>query len=328
MHRRGCCCLWALVLLLVALCAAGLALASLATGPSAACERPDSGPPESGTSVRTLVSNGQERCYLLHVPSGGPPSEPVPLVLSLHGFAERPLYHEWITRWSRIADEQGFVVVYPQGTGRPLRWNSFSSVDTGGVDDVQFLRDLVAEVERLLNIDRQRVYVNGLSNGGAMTHRLACEASDLVAAAGMVAAPVGELPDGCTPPRPVPVIAFHGTADRVVDYQGAGSTDASEVEGLTRAHFSYLPAPQWTADWAARNGCAPEPESIPPSGDASGVRYTGCNAGAEVVFYTIDGGGHTWPGGLPIPLVGKTSRDIDASQTMWQFFSRFALAGQ
>jgi len=310
MRRRGFFFL-GLVVLLMALGAGGLVLASRLSGPSGACNRPDTGPPRPGTSVRTLVSLGQERCYLLHLPKGGMPEGQRALVLSLHGFAERPRYHEIITGWNRIADREGLVVVYPQGTGRPLRWTA---------SDVQFVRDLVAEVERLVSIDRQRVYVNGLSNGGAMTHRLACEAADLVAAAGMVAAPVAELPDGCMPSRPVPIVAFHGTGDSVVDYWGSPREPAPPG-----GSFSYLPAPVWTANWAARNGCAPEPESIPPSGDTSGVRYTRCEAGVEVVFYTIDGGGHTWPGGTPIPLVGKTTRDIDASEVMWQFFARFRL---
>mgnify|MGYP001034129977 CR=1 FL=1 len=310
MRRRGCCCLGLLVLLL-ALAAGAVILAVRFTGPSGACNRPDTGPPQPGTSVRTLVSLGQERCYLLHLPKGGLPAEPVPLVLSLHGLAERPRLHEMITGWNEIADREGLIVVYPQGTGTPLRW---------GAPDVQFLRDLVAEVEGMMSIDRQRVYVNGLSNGGAMTHRLACQAADLVAAAGMVAAPVAELPDGCTPSRPVPIVAFHGTDDPVVDYRGS-----SQGPDLPRVSFSYLPAPEWTANWAARNGCALEPESIPPSGDTSCVRYTGCEAGVEVVFYTIDGGGHTWPGGRPLPFVGKTSRDLDASEIMWQFFARYRL---
>jgi len=333
MRRRSCFWLWLVPLLLLILCAGGVALAAQATGPSGACRRPDTGPAQPGTSARTLVSNGQERCYLLHMPAGGLhsgslPAGPVPLVISLHGFAERPQYHVLVTRWNEIADAEGFVVVYPQGTGMPLRWNASSPRDAGGVDDVQFLRDLVADVDRLVSIDRQRIYANGLSNGGAMTHRLACEAADLVAAAGTVAAPVGELPDGCTPSRPVPIMAFHGTADPVVDYQGYSGSGSSWMDrlGLTRGGFSYLQAPQWTADWAARNGCAPEPESIPSSGDTSGVRYTGCSAGVEVIFYTVDGGGHTWPGGMPIPFVGKTSQDIDASETMWQFFTRFQLA--
>jgi polyhydroxybutyrate depolymerase len=326
MRRRGCC-LWLLVLLLLALFAGGLALAAWATGPSSACRRPDTGPPQPGLSVRTLVLNGQERCYRLHVPLGGLPPGPVPLVISLHGFAERPQYHAWVTGWNELADAERFVVVYPEGTGRPLRWNS-SSAPGAGVDDVQFLRDLVAEVESLVSIDRQRIYVNGLSNGGAMTHRLACEAADLVVAAGTVAAPVGELPGGCTPSRPVPIIAFHGTADPVVDYEGYSGPGSSWLErlGLTRGPSAYLPAPQWTADWAARNGCVPSPEPIPSSGDTSGVRHTGCDAGVQVDFYTVDGGGHTWPGGMPIPLVGKTSQDIDASETMWEFFTRYHLA--
>jgi polyhydroxybutyrate depolymerase len=328
-RRRGCCCLWLLALLLLLLCAGSLALAAWTTGPSGACNRPQSGPPQPGTSVRTLVSNGQERCYLLHVPSSGPPVEPVPLVLSLHGFAERPRLHVWMTGWNKIADEHGFVLVYPHGTGSPLRWNASGPAGDVDVDDVQFVRDLVAEVESLVRIDRRRVYVNGLSNGGAMTYRLACEAADLVAAAGTVAAPVGELPGGCAPSRPVPLVAFHGTADWVVPYEGDSGRGSSWPQrlGLARGHFSFLPARQWTAEWAARNGCSPTPEAIAPSGDTSGIRYTGCDAEAEVLLYSVDGGGHTWPGGLPLPLVGKTSRDIDASEIMWQFFSRYRLAG-
>lgn len=309
---RGCLLLLVLLLLLLGIAAGGLFLAARASGPSGACKRPDVGPPQPGTSIRTLISAGQERCYLLHLPEDGLPPGSLPLVLSLHGLAERPRYHELITGWNRIADREGFIVVYPQGTGTPLRWNA---------SDVQFLRDLVAEVETLVSIDRQRVYVNGLSNGGAMTHRLACEAADLVAAAGMVAAPVGDLPGGCTPSRPVPIMSFHGTADPIVDYEGSPG-----VAGPSERHWAYLPAPQWAADWAARNGCAPDPEPISAVGDTRGVRYTGCDAGVEVVLYTIDGGGHTWPGGVPIPLVGKTSRDVDASETMWQFFVRYELA--
>jgi polyhydroxybutyrate depolymerase len=114
------------------------------------------------------------------------------------------------------------------------------------------------------------------------------------------------------------MIAFHGTADQIVPYQGGASGD-----GETR-----LPVvPSWIAAHAELNGCSPSPAELAASGKASGVLYTDCTEGADVVLYTIDGGGHTWPGGEPLPewITGYTSPDIDATRVMWEFFSRFSI---
>jgi polyhydroxybutyrate depolymerase len=301
--------------------------AAWGVGPSAACRRPDQGPPQPGTSVRTLVSAGLERCYLLHVPPAYEPGSPVPLVFSFPGLAERPQFHQEISGWDEIADREGFVVVYPQGTGRPLRWNATATFDAEAVDDVGFFRDLVSELSDLLSIDPDRIYVNGLSNGGAMAYRLACDAADVVAAIGTVAAPISEPPGGCAPSRPVPLVAFHGTADPVVDYEGASRMAPSWASflGLRPGRIEYEPATAWTRAWAGRNGCSLDAAEIPTRGDASGLRYRNCRAGADVIFYTIAGGGHTWPGGAPIPIVGKTSTDVDASAIMWSFFQEHPL---
>jgi polyhydroxybutyrate depolymerase len=133
---------------------------------------------------------------------------------------------------------------------------------------------------------------------------------------GGVAGAYSAFGGGCVPSRPVPAILFHGTADRIVPYGGG-----------MRGAFPALE--DFAADWAARNGCDLTPVSIEGlTGDASGIRYGSCDEDAEVVLYTIDGGGHTWPGGGEIPsfLVGATTQDIDASATMWEFFERFPLA--
>jgi polyhydroxybutyrate depolymerase len=305
-------------------------LARVAIGPSLACQRPVTGPARPGTSARALLSGGLERCYLLHVPPGHDAARPAAVVFSLHGFASNAQPQEGLTGWSRLADRQGFVVVYPEGTSFPLRWNASPVFGSGDVDDVQFVKDVVTDLSRFLAVDPARVYVNGMSNGGFMSHRLACEAADTVAAIGMVAAGAADLPGGCAPTRPVPVIAFNGTDDPLVSYEGRVMERSMPEWLLALAELSpghtELPGVRtWVVDWAVRNGCAAPPQAVPALGDASGVRYVGCENDAEVVLYTIDGGGHTWPGGKPLPFVGKTSTDVDATATMWAFFEAHPL---
>ena len=162
-----------------------------------------------------------------------------------------------------------------------------------------------------------------------MTVRIGCEAADLVAAMGSVAGAVVSMED-CNPSRPVPVMAFHGTADPVVNYEGGDMRGwlLRWAAGVTNAPTYFVGAEDWVTTWAEGNGCDLAPESIPPQGDASGARYVECDGDAAVVFYTINGGGHAWPGGWPIPLVGKTSKDIDATTELWAFLQQYTLEGQ
>jgi polyhydroxybutyrate depolymerase len=221
------------------------------------------------------------------------------------------------------------LVVYPQGQKLPQRWNSGATWGDSDVDDVQFFRDMLDDLSSIAAVDRTRVYVNGFSNGGGMTVAFGCEAADLMAAMGTVAAAVVSTED-CSPSRPVPVMAFHGTHDPVVPYEGGDMRGwlLRWGAGVTDAPVYFVGAEDWVAIWAEGNGCEATPEVIPPQGDASGVRYLGCDEDAEVAFYTIDGGGHTWPGGWPIPFVGMTSKDIDATDELWQFFQGYRLEGQ
>jgi polyhydroxybutyrate depolymerase len=329
MCLRRCSCLLAgaaAILLVLAIVAAGV---YLLIGPSPACRGLPSGIVSPDTSAHKLVSDGRERCYLLYVPPSLDLTRPVPVVVSLHGFASNARTQELLAKWNGIADKEGFVVVYPEGTSFPLRWNSGGTVVSQKVDDVRFFRDVVTDLAKEVTVDRARIYVTGMSNGGAMTNRIACEAADVVAAVGTVAAVPMDTSQACTPQRPVPLIAFHGTADPLVKYEGATHQIPALLRrlGLKGVPFSYPAVESWIAGWAQRDGCSPTPESIPATGDASGIRYTDCRGGAEVVLYTIDGGGHTWPGGRAIPLVGKTSRDIDASATMWSFFQAHPMPG-
>jgi polyhydroxybutyrate depolymerase len=299
------------------------------TSPAIIFRNPAKGPALPGLTRRVLESGRMQRGYLLYVPGSYDPARPMPLVISLHGFASNPAGQKYLSGWETLAEKENFLVVYPQGTSSPLRWNASADLSTGQVDDVAFMRDLLANLRQLLNIDQSRIYINGMSNSGAMTTRLVCEMADVFAAVGIVSGPPVNIPGGCHPARPVPLIAFYGTADPLVKYNG-GTIDSSPATRLLRlpTHRGSLPpVKSWIEAWAQRNGCNLTPQILPGRGETSGVRYTGCQQEAEVVFYTIDGGGHTWPGGSPT-FVGKTSHSIDATSEMWGFFKTHAMTGQ
>jgi polyhydroxybutyrate depolymerase len=260
----------------------------------------------------SLVSAGERRAYLLHVPASYDPARPTALVIALHGFAEWPAHQAQISRWNDLADRHGFLVVYPAGTRFPMRWRAGGRLNAADpAPDVAFISDLIDRLAADYNIDGTRVFANGLSNGGGMSFVLACELSERIAAVGLVAGAYGYAWEQCEPARPVPAIVFHGTADPIVPF--TGGDDSRYSAGLPDIA-------QWVGTLAALNGCRAEPIGLPASGAASGVAYAGC--AADVVFYTIAGGGHTWPGGeaLPEVLTGVTTQDIDATQLMWDFF--------
>jgi polyhydroxybutyrate depolymerase len=147
---------------------------------------------------------------------------------------------------------------------------------------------------------------------------LSCDLSELIAAIGTVAGAYSLPWNECNPSRPVPAIVFHGTADPIVPYQGGVSGDS---------RFNFPAILSWVEELAGRNGCQGAPQEFPANGEASGVRYGDCTNNADVVFYTIAGGGHTWPGGKPLPefITGRTTRDINATRTMWDFFEQHPL---
>lgn len=263
-----------------------------------------------GLSNEKLTFGGLQRRYLLYVPATYDPSQATPLVFSLHGFVSNPEQQQQFSAWETVADKEPLIIVYPQGTGFPTRWNAGDSsyIGESTVDDVGFLRQIVATVSASLCIDPSRIYTSGLSNGGGMSNRLACQASDMIAAMGGVAGAYS--PIDCAVTRPVSIIAFHGTSDPIVNYHGDTSQNLPDIQ-------------TWAAAWAKRDQCAAQPEPIAATGDASGIRYTGCAGNAEVVLYTIEGGGHTWPGSsFKLDFLGKTSSDINATAVMWEFFKQ------
>jgi polyhydroxybutyrate depolymerase len=266
----------------------------------------------------TIVSSGLRREYLLYVPVSYDRNRPTPLVITMHGGAMWPAAQKEASQWNRVADEHGFIVVYPSGvSGRgPRAWRAGGG--PGLLRDVQFISDLIDTLRVSYNIDPTRIYANGLSNGGGMAFVLSCTLSGRIAAVGVVA-PAIFLPwSACTDRRAVPMIAFHGTADRAVPYNGGTSWVAPNV-------FPNIPA--WTATWARRNRCGTSPVESVVAADVSRREYTHCADDAAVVLYTVQGGGHTWPGGGPLPewFVGRTSNSIDASSQMWAFFREHRL---
>jgi polyhydroxybutyrate depolymerase len=265
-----------------------------------------------------IISSGQKRTYILHVPGSCDRTRPAPLVISLHGAAGWPAQQMDMSQWNRQADEQGFIVVYPSGDEAegPRLWHVGEG--PGLTRDVRFISELIDKLEAAYNIDPARIYANGLSNGGAMAFVLSCRLSDRISAVGMVAA-AQTLPwTWCTTRRPMPMIAFHGTADRIIPYEGGRSPIAS---GL------FPSVPTWTANWARRNQCETKPTESAVAADVTRIQYGNCAQGAAVVLYRVQGGGHSWPGGKPLPqsLVGPTSRSIDASRLMWAFFREHPL---
>jgi len=264
-----------------------------------------------------LVSAGEERRYLLYVPESYDPSVPTPLVITFHGLAQWPANQATVSRWNELADQYGFIVVYPAGTRLPMRWRTWDV--PGATKEVTFISDLIDKLSTEYNIDPTRIYANGLSNGGGMSFVLSCKLSERIAAFGSVAGAYSFPWEQCDPSRPLPAILFHGTADPIVPYQGG-------VAGPSGLLFPAIP--DWVGELARRNGCDETPQVLPDSGDVSSEEYSNCDG--DVVFHTIAGGGHSWPGSdyLPRIIVGETTMDIDASRTMWEFFQQHPLSGE
>ena len=261
----------------------------------------------------SLVSSGEKREYLLYVPDSYDPAKPVPLVINIHGFSQWPANQANVSQWNQVADEEGFIVVYPSGLGVPKRWRVTPSLDDPAAVEIelQYFRDLIDKLSAEYNIDPDRVYASGLSNGGGMSLRLACSLSDRVAAIGGVAGAYLVDLEAC--PGGVPAIFFHGQADKIVPFEGGPSRSFS-------IDFPYIPA--FVDDYAQLNGCNANESIFLDKDQITGMRYEGCEPGADVVFYIISDGGHTWPGGHPLPerITGKTTHEINATRLMWEFF--------
>ena len=296
-----------------------LLLAPLLAPPSAWA----AGDPSVGIEYGNL-----DRSYLLHLPNPLP-NHPLPLVVVLHGGGGSAASVAKMTGFDAEADRQGFIVVYPDGTdksrpllnamGKPgfLTWNAGSCcgyAQENHIDDVGFIRTLVMQVVKDNGADPKRVYATGISNGGMMAYRLACEASDMFAAIAPVSA-VQEV-TSCKPGQPVSVFHIHGAKDENVPLNGGVGKKAMEKE-------DRKPVQDSIDFWVKQDGCSVTVHSQNPG--LFMTNYGGCEAGSEVAFYLIQDGGHSWPGGDRVAsFLDPPSKTLNATYEIWTFFATHA----
>ncbi len=288
------------------------AVAALVLPPSTASGR------ASGTDVEaTLTVDGAARSYVLHLPPAAAGREPLPLVVVLHGGGANAASAIELTGFSAEADAEGFIVAYPNGTGRAkptaatagqFSWNAGDCCGAAmrrDADDVGFLRSLVSTIEQERAVDRHRIYAAGFSAGGMMAYRLACEAGDIFAGVAVVSGAI--LVPSCTPTRPVSLIHIHGTDDEAVPFDGT-----AERESYARAKFP--PVRDSVAFWAAFDGCRTKPVTRDSVAGIKAEDYPDCKAGTAVRFDVVEGGIHAWPDGADTPGFAATPR-------IWRFFA-------
>jgi polyhydroxybutyrate depolymerase len=293
-----------------------------------------------GDYGRKIKVSGLTRFYEVHIPSTYTKSvpTPMPVVLVFHGGGGDPSTIRYESRMDKVADAENFIVVYPAGTNdrlflkdRLLLWNDGRPYQNGTystVDDVSYVVALLNDIETLFNIDKKRIYACGFSNGAQFTYRLAKRLSDRIAAIATVAGQ--RLADDSLDPlptRPISIMQFAGMKDKLSPYFGGS--------GPSNAKFKVdSPSIKDTIEsWIKFNECSSEPVEVKRTGNAMMRRYFSDKDNTEFVIWTLEDGGHTWPGGRIFPNVealglgemGEVNMDINASYLMWEFFKKHSL---
>lgn len=278
-----------------------------------------------GDHNRKLSVGDVKRSYLVHIPPKYNSKKPTPVVLAFHGGGANADNMVVFSGLNKKADEAGFIVVYPNGTGRLDKILTFNGGNCCGyamsnkMDDVEYTRKILDDLAKSANIDPKRIFATGMSNGGIMSYLLASELSDRIAAIAPVSGPMGT--PTCNPKRPVSVIHFHGTADKNAPFKGGKGVGPSGTDFYSVEHS--------IGAWVKVNGCEKEPVVTKlPDKAKDGTTITrktfgGGKEGAEVVLVIIEGGGHTWPGQEPrLKTLGKSTKNISANDLMWTFFEK------
>ncbi|KQY86165.1 MULTISPECIES: PHB depolymerase family esterase [Roseateles] len=270
----------------------------------------------------------QGRKVLVHLPTGYDASKPAPLVLAFHGGGGHAEYMADDEKYGlqRKADEAGFVVAFPNGYSK-LPGGKFATWNAGGccgdardrnVDDVGFARAVVTAIKGRYSIDAGRVFATGMSNGGMLSHRLACEAADVFRAVASVAGT--DATANCTPSKPISVLHIHAKDDDHVLFNGGAGAGAFRDESKVMAFPSV---PDTIARWVQRDHCAAPPQRTLDRPGAYCETYSGCTGGTHVQLCVTDTGGHSWPGADSVRR-GKpaASRALDANDVIWRFFEQ------
>ena len=292
--------------------------------PSSGCGAPTSTWPVGTSTPDSLVHDGLTRTFRVYVPPSYDPATPMPALVLLHGGFGSGAQVEGSARIIEVADEEGFIVVSPDGVLSPggiRTWNAGTCCGyavTANVDDVGFVRDLLDRLEAGACVDRRRVYAAGMSNGAELSHRLACDLADRIRAIAPVAGV--DVTTACAPARAVPMLEVHGTEDQNVPYYGglgcgpSGVTTPSVADTIARR--------------AAFNACSGRPFTSLVQGDGICTRQGKCPSGNDVDLCVIPNGGHNWPGGLPPAGAGISgcpptyqSQTFSASRVLWGFFA-------
>ncbi len=258
--------------------------------------------------------NSVTRSYIVHLPTNYSDSNIYPLVINMHGYGSDGTQQQFYAEMDAVADTANFIVVYPFGTGSTLSWNSGQNWSySPGINDVTFISALIDTMIMNYSVDPLKVYACGMSNGGFMSYRLACELNNKIAAIGSVTGVMSDsIYNSCQTYRPVPILHMHGTSDPTVAYNGTPGNTAVET-GI-----------DW---WVQNNNCPTTPvtTNLPDINmtDASTVTtyfYGPCDDSTEVLLYKITGGEHTWPG--VTFNIGITNQDIEGSGEIWLFFRK------
>ena len=296
----------------VAGCGALLATALTVSPAAAASAHPKSSgcahPGPAGTSTQSIPSGSTVRQYRLAVPAG---AGPFGLVLNFHGLGSNAVEQAAYSQLEQRGPASGDVVLTPQGTGGKAFWNILPNLATP--DDVAYTGQLIDQTERTECIDPTRVDATGISNGAGLSTLLGCQLTSRLAAI----APVSgiNLVAACPRGTPIAVLAFHGTGDPVVPYNGGQLSP-----GL--GSLPTTPVPTAVASWATRDSCQRTPVHVTVASQVTETRYLGCRAGTQVILYSILGGGHTWPGTpFNVPTLGAVTHQISATNLMLRFFA-------
>lgn len=265
------------------------------------------------TIVDSIKSNNIMRKFRLYVPNSYT-GQAVPLILNLHGYTSNSAQQQPYSNFMPIADSAKFLIVYPDGKA-PFGQQYWNAGFGGSENDVLFMNDLIDSLDLIYNIDLNRVYSCGMSNGGIMSYYLACNLPNRIAAIASVTGSMLNVWSTCAPTRPFPVMEIHGTSDGTVPYNGDGT---------------FVPIDSVIKKWRIHNNCtvAPATFSVPnistsDNSTAVNYKYINGNMGATVELYKVTGGSHSWPGALPV--IANTNQDFNASVEIWRFFRQYKL---